>query len=234
MFSKLNILSCATASAIALGGLLALSGSVSAQPATPASKPEPSADVQKQIAESVRVIEQMKTDPRMMSLLKQAKGVFVVPTYVRAALGVGARGGEGVMLARQGQAWTSPLFYNVGGVSIGLQAGGEAGPVVMLLMNDKAVNEFKKENNFALNADAGLTLVNYNAKALGGTGQGDVVVWSNTKGAFVTAAVAVVDIHFDDSDNRAYYRKPVKAMDVLSGNVKDAQAGTLANALNVR
>lgn len=138
------------------------------------------------------------------------------------------------MLARQGAKWSSPLFYNVGGVSIGLQAGVEAGPVVMLLMNEKAVNEFRKENNIALNADAGLTLVNYNAKSLAGAGQGDIIVWTNTQGAFVTAAVGIVDIHFDDTDNRAYYLKPVKAAEVLSGSVKEAQPSILARALDER
>lgn len=231
MSSNRKILACATASLIAAGAL------VLALPAHAQSETKDQAgaltggDIQQQLSRAATVIQQLKADPQMAALLKKAQGVFVVPAHVHAGVGLAARGGEGVMLARQGGKWSSPLFYNVGGVSIGLQAGIEAGPVVMLLMNEKAVNEFRKENNIALNADAGLTLVNYNAKAMAGAGQGDVVVWTNTKGAFATAAVGIVDIHFDDADNRAYYRKPVKAEEVLSGKVKDAQASALARAL---
>ncbi|MDQ1812018.1 lipid-binding SYLF domain-containing protein [Massilia sp. CCM 9210] len=232
MTSTPKLLAMASACVMVLGAAPALTLPAHAQTgaAQPASA-RTSGDVQEQIARSAAAIEQMKADPKVAPLLKVARGIFVVPAYVRAGLGVGVRGGEGILLVRQGQEWTSPLFYNLGGVSIGLQAGAETGPVVMLLMNDKAVNEFRKENNFALNADAGLTLVNYNASARAGAGQGDVIVWTNTRGAFATAAVGVVDIHFDDADTRAYYRKSVKAADVLNGSVKDTQPGVLAQSL---
>ncbi len=187
--------------------------------------------MQQQIARAATVIEQMKADPKLAPLLKRAHGVFVIPAQMRGGLIVAGRGGKGVMLARRGQEWTSPLFYNLGGISIGLQAGVERGPVAMLLMNDKAVNEFRKDNNFALDASAGLTLVNFNAAAVAGASLGDVIVWTNTKGAFGSAGIGILDIHFDDSDNRAFYGKPVKASDVLDGNVKNAQQGILARNL---
>ena len=222
----------ATASLILLGSAIGFNLPAEAQTtANQQQRSEAGTGVQQQIARAATVIEQMKADPKLAPLLKRAQGIFVVPAQTRGGLIVAGRGGKGVMLARQGQEWTSPLFYNLGGISIGLQAGVERGPVAMLLMNEKAVNEFRKENNFALDANAGLTLVNYNAAAVAGASLGDVVVWTNTKGAFGAAAIGVLDIHFDDSDNRAYYGKPVKASDVLSGNVKDAQPGILGRSL---
>lgn len=232
MSSTRKILNYAVASLMSAGAALSLGLPAHAQSGPQAQRGVAQAgDVQEQLARALEVLQTMKADPQLTALLGKAQGVFIVPSYARGGVGLAARGGEGVMLARQGQKWSSPLFYNVGGVSIGLQAGLEVGPVVMLLMNQKAVNEFRKENNVALTADAGLTLVNYNAGALAAAGQGDIIVWTNTKGAFATAAVGIVDIHFDDSENRAYYRKPVKAADVLSGKVTDAQPGALARAL---
>lgn len=47
----------------------------------------------------------------------------------------------------------------------------------VMLMNQKAVNSFMQDNKFSLTADAGLTIVDYTAKAQATAGRGDAVVW---------------------------------------------------------
>lgn len=51
-----------------------------------------------------------------------------------------------------------------------------------MLNNEKAVERFKRKNNFALSADAGLTVVNWAKIAHGSVGAGDVVAWTGTAG----------------------------------------------------
>ncbi|MGA7613755.1 MAG: lipid-binding SYLF domain-containing protein [Thermoanaerobaculia bacterium] len=166
------------------------------------------------------VAQQMSADQNLVSLLKKAKGVYIVPHYGKGALVVGGQGGTGVMLANQNGQWSNPVFFDMGGISIGAQAGGEGGEIAMLLMTDKAVNAFKGENTFSLNADAGFTIVNYSAKAQGDLGKGDVIMWSSTSGAFAGAQVGATDINFDDNRNNSYYgAQNTNTQQILQGQV---------------
>lgn len=195
------------------------------------------ADAQKQVDEAARVVMQMKREPRIAQLLQQAKGVFIVPDYAKAAALVGGRGGGGVVLVKQDGKWSNPAFFNIGAASVGAQAGVAVGSMAMLLMSDKAVDMFQnQDNNFSLNANAGLTLVNYSAQAQGDYGKGDVVVWTDTEGAFAGASVGVSDINRDEEENRAYYGKNVSARQILTGKLtgQPSRAENLRDALSTR
>ena len=200
--------------------------------ATFRNQPYLASDTVHQVNEATAVVEKMKADPELKKLLQPAKGVFIVPTYGRGGWGVGVRGGEGVMLTQSRDKWSNPVFYNLGGISIGLQGGAEAGSMAMLLMNDKAVNQFMNDNNFSLTAGAGLTVVNYTGKAMLQAGNGDVIVWVDTKGAFANATIGVTDIRRDESDTKAFYKRTATVKEILNGAVTSTQADTLKQALS--
>lgn len=186
-------------------------------------------ETQKLLSDAKRVVDKLKADKDVSSVVSQAKGLYVIPYYGRGAFIAGGQGGEGVLLNAQGDHNKNPVFYNFGSVSVGAQAGGEMGEIVMLLMTDKAVNSFKQDNNFSLNAEAGLTLINWSAQAQGNIGAGDIVIWSNTEGAFAGGALSVSNIFVDDEANKAYYGKDVRVTDILDGKVSkssDARPGT--------
>jgi len=204
------------------------SGSTSSDTSSARSR---SNDTAQQIDGATQVVKQMEQDPKLKGLLQQAKGVFIVPRYGRGALGIGGSGGKGVMLVNNNGKWSNPAFYDIGSISIGAQAGAEVGSMAMLLMNDKATRGFLQDNKFSLTADAGLTIANYNAAAQGNVGRGDVIVWSDTKGAFASAAIGVTDIHFDAQNNQAFYKTKVSARDIIGGKVKNTQATVLTQAL---
>jgi SH3 domain-containing YSC84-like protein 1 len=188
--------------------------------ATPQTSQDERADARSLVSEAALTLSTMKSDPQVLTLLREARGVFVVPNYGRGAFLVGGQGGEGVMVARQNGTWSDPVFYNIGGISLGAQFGAEGGRIAMLLMTDRAVDRFKQQNNFSLNADAGLTIIDYSARALGSAGMGDVVLWSDTAGAYAGLSLGVTDVSYDDNANRAYYRAGnVSAQRILNGDV---------------
>lgn len=194
-------------------------------------------DAQGQVSEAVAVVNQMKQDPELASTLEQAYGVFIVPDFGQAAAVVGGEGGEGVVLLRQGAEpggeWSAPAFYNFGGISVGAAAGVEAGAIAMLLMSEQAAQMFATEaNNFSLDASAGLTIIDWSAKAEGSADEGDVIVWSDTEGLFAGAAIGVTDVNRDEDENAAYYGQDVDAQQILSGNVADDRSQTLRDALS--
>lgn len=186
----------------------------------------------KHVANAVAVVKRMETDPTMQRVMMDAKGVYILPTYGRAALGIGGQGGAGVLLVRQGPDWGEPAFYNIGGISIGAQVGAEGGAVAFVLKNDKAVQRFTDKNNFSLSADAGITVINWAKIAQGSTGEGDVVAWSGTKGLFGNVAtISVNDIRYNERMTSAYYGKTTTAMDVIDGKVKNPSSDALKQAL---
>ncbi len=186
---------------------------------------------QKLVNDSVPVVGQIKQDPHFVKLLKQAKGVLILPAVGKGALIAGGEGGQGVLLMRRNGKWTDPAFLSLGSISLGPQAGGAGGPVVMLLMTDKAAHSFSQANNLSLNANAGLTIVNYSAKGQGSVGKGDIIVWSNQSGAFAGASVSATDITSNTQQDRAYYGRHVSTTDIIKGKVHNAAADKLVSDL---
>jgi lipid-binding SYLF domain-containing protein len=187
----------------------------------------------KRVTDAVGVVNAMSAAPGMTDLLAQARGVYIVPSYGRAALGVGAAGGSGVLLVkRNDRNWSNPAFFNMGGISLGLQAGAEGGALALVLLNQKAVDSFRNKNNFSLSADAGLTVVNY-ARLAQGTTKGDIVAWSGNKGLFGNAAsVAVNDIRYNARLTDAYYGKAMTAMQALDSSEANPPSEALRKALS--
>ena len=194
---------------------------------------KPAQRATERVSDALAVVRQLEAEPRMKQLLQQGKGVLIVPSYGRAALGVGAHGGAGLLLLKRSDgAWSGPVFYDLGGLTVGLQAGAEGGPIALVLNNEKAVNEFMKKNNVALSADAGLTVLNWSKLAQGTAGTGDVVAWSGTKGLFGdVAAVGVNDIRFNQSLTNAYYGRTLSPREIAAGTVSNPQSEPLQQAL---
>ena len=192
----------------------------------------PQAVAIRHVNDAVLVAKKMRAEPRIAGLLADAKGVFLMPKYVRAAVGVGGGGGPGVLLVRnEAGEWSDPAFFHVGSVSVGVQVGVQAGPMALILNNEKAVSHFSKQSNFALSADSGLTVVNW--VALGTAGPGDVTAWSGGKGLFGNAAaVSLSDVRYSVDQTSGYYaRQGVSLDDVIKGVVKNPQAEPLKQAL---
>jgi lipid-binding SYLF domain-containing protein len=135
------------------------------------------------------------------------------------------------MARRADGTWGNPAFFDIGAISIGLQAGAEGGPLAFILLNQKAVDSFRNRNNFSLSADAGLTVVNFARMAQGST-VGDVVVWSGSKGLFGNAVtVGVNDVRYNQRLTEAYYGKPTTALQAIDSTEINAQADALRKVL---
>lgn len=181
---------------------------------------------QQLIRSAVKTVQNAELDHHLTVLMQHAKGVFIVPHYKQGALIIGASGGHGVLLSRVGDTWSDPAFYSVGALSIGAQAGGQAGSVIMLLMSNQALRDFETAHDFSLNGKAGLTAGTYSAKAKVGTNT-DVIVWSNTQGASGGISVGGSEISQDVHLDHRYYGQNVTAAEILHGNTNNLSADKL-------
>lgn len=191
----------------------------------------PAQDAQTQVDGAAGVVKQAAGDPNFMALFKQAKGAYIVPNATKGAFIAGGEGGTGVLVANRNGTWNGPAFLNLSAISIGAQVGGKSGPIVMLLMTDKASHAFSQAHNLSVGANAGFTIVNYSERKQAPAGTGDIIVWSNQSGAFAGASVSGTDITPNGDENTAYYGKAVTTADILDGQVHNPQAEPLLNAL---
>ena len=223
-----------TTAAIAMGGF-ATAGSALAQTTSPNSttvNTTNSSSAQQLVNDATQTVQEIKADSRFDTMLKQSKGVFIMPDVVQGAFIVGGKGAQGVLLKHNSDgSWSDPVFLSIGSVSVGAQVGGKAGPAAMILMTDKALNDFTQANNFSLNGNAGLTVINYSAKGQAPVGKGDIVVWSDQSGAFAGVNVSGADVSQKTAEDHAYYGKQVDAKQILSGAVSNPHASKLRDAL---
>lgn len=188
-------------------------------------------DAQNLVNQAVRIVDKMKRDPGLLRLMRRARGLYIVPNFGRGAFIVGGRGGTGLVVVRHAGRWTDPAFYNMGGISIGAQIGGSGGSIAFLLMSPGAVDAFRSGNKISLNAGAGLSIVNYSANSQASWGKGDIIMWSDTSGAFVGAEISATDINWDDGKNRSYYGRGVDVPQVLNGKAYNPGARRLLQVL---
>jgi len=86
-------------------------------------------------------------------VMGSAECVAVVPSMLKAGFVFGAQYGRGVASCRTAKGWSDPAFFAIQGGSFGLQIGGQAVDLVMLIMNHKGM-EHLMSSKFKLGADA--------------------------------------------------------------------------------
>jgi lipid-binding SYLF domain-containing protein len=187
---------------------------------------------QQVVDQSTNALEQLRSNGDFQNLLKKAKGIFIVPQLAAGAVVVGGSGGTGALLVRNNGRWSDPAFFTIGSISIGAQAGGKAGSVAMLLMTDKAVSSFTQKNNFSLNGNAGLTIVNWSPTSQGSVGKGDVVIWSGQSGLFAGLNVQGSDIVAATAEDHAFYNdNRAGTQEIIADRVTNGSANKLKAAL---
>ena len=149
-----------------------------------------------QLVERSRVtIQGMLADgsyPGLLDLASKAKAIIIAPNVIRAGFFFGGRGGNAVMLVRDvnGQ-WSPPAFYTLGGLSFGLQFGGQASEIVITVMTQRGLNAIL-DRRVTLGGDAGLALGELGKGVNAATGIGlksDLYAFARSEGLFAGVSV---------------------------------------------
>jgi lipid-binding SYLF domain-containing protein len=183
----------------------------------------PAQEAQKLVETGRRTLETFVSDPankEMQALIKKARGVYITPSLLKGAFVVGASGGSGLFLVRDKHTgkWQGPAFYTLGGASFGLQAGGEASEVVLLIMTERGVESFMK-SNFKLGADVGIAAgpVGGGVAAETANLSADILSFSRSKGLFGGLSLEGAVVKTRGSYNEAYYGKKLSPSQILIG-----------------
>jgi lipid-binding SYLF domain-containing protein len=91
--------------------------------------------------------------------LKAAKGILIFPGVVKAGFGIGGEYGEGALRIRG----KTVDYYNIASASVGFQIGAEKKDIILLFMQDKALQDFRASSGWKAGVDGSVTMVNVGA-----------------------------------------------------------------------
>jgi SH3 domain-containing YSC84-like protein 1 len=160
-------------------------------------------------------------------VLGSASCVAVVPSMLNGGFVLGLRYGRGVATCRTPKGWSAPAFFLVEGGSFGLQFGGQAVDVVMLIMNDAGMANLLS-SKFQLGAEASVAAGPVGRQAEADTDwklRAQVLSYSRTRGVFAGATLEHATIKQDKDSTRAFYGRMVPFKTSLGG-VIDAPSTT--------
>jgi len=155
-------------------------------------------------------------------VMRDAKCVAVIPSMVKVAIGIGGSHGKGVATCRTENGWSAPAPITITGGSWGLQLGGQAVDLVMVVTNDQGMQHLL-QSKFKLGADA--------SAAAGPVGRdtgadtdwkmrAEVLTYSRARGIFAGIDLNGSAVTQDKDETRILYGSFIPFSEILGGKVR--------------
>jgi len=161
-------------------------------------------------------------------LLDKARCVIVMPSVLKAAFVVGGSYGRGTMVCRTGKdfsgPWGAPAMYALEGGSVGLQIGGEATDLVILVMNNRGASSLL-HSKVKLGADASIAAGPKGRTASADTDaylRAEMLSYSRARGVFAGISLEGTTLRPDEDANHRLYGKDASAATIITEPKMDA------------
>ncbi|HOM98647.1 MAG TPA: lipid-binding SYLF domain-containing protein [Acidobacteriota bacterium] len=196
------------------------------------------------LEECARVLEEVLDIPEGIpqDLLDKAECVVVIPSMKKFALGFGGSYGKGAMVCRSGKRfdgpWTAPAMMRLEGGSFGLQLGGSATDVILLVVNSRGAESLLK-SKVKLGADAKVAAGPKGRSTEAATDvlmTAEILAYSRSKGIFAGISLEGSTLRPDDGANEDVYGRKIEAQQIVLEGAVDPPAGArpLINLLQKR
>jgi lipid-binding SYLF domain-containing protein len=182
-------------------------------------------DIAKRIDESAKVLNEIMATPDKAipdKVMRNAKCIAVIPSMVKIAIGLGGNHGKGVATCRTENGWSAPAPITITGGSWGLQLGGQAVDLVMIVNNDGGMQHLLS-SKFKLGADASAAAGPVGRDAAADTDikmKSEVLTYSRARGLFAGIDLSGAAITQDKDETRLLYGRFVPFSEILSGKVE--------------
>jgi lipid-binding SYLF domain-containing protein len=187
-------------------------------------------DIAKRIDASARVLDEVMGTPDKAipdKVMSGAKCIAVIPSMVKIAVGFGGSHGKGVATCRTANGWSAPAPITITGGSWGLQLGGQAIDLVMVVMNDAGM-EHLLSSKFKLGADASAAAGPVGRHAGADTDikmRAEVLTYSRARGLFAGVDLSGAALTQDKDETHLLNGKFVPFSDILRGKVEPTASG---------
>src|ERR1035438_1534926 len=176
------------------------------------------------IEKATRVFHEIMTTPDRgipRDLLEKAKCVAIIPGEEKLAFIFGGNYGRGLATCRTGNSWSAPMFVAVGGGSVGFQIGGSFTDVVMLFMNDHALQSLLGDK-FKIGGDVTVAAGPVGRQASANTDirlNAEILSYSRSKGLFAGISLDGAVVQADHSGDKSMYGSEVTHEQILNGTM---------------
>ncbi len=181
-------------------------------------------DIQKRIDASANVLNEIMATPDKAipdKIMDDAKCIAVIPSMVKIALVFGGNHGKGIATCRTANGWSAPAPITITGGSWGLQLGGQAVDLVMIVTNDQGMQHLLS-SKFKLGADASAAAGPVGRDATADTDwkmKAEVLTYSRARGVFAGIDLNGSAITQDKDETKILYGKTWPFASILSGKV---------------
>src|SRR5450432_645237 len=188
-----------------------------------ADKDKDDSDIAKRIDASAKVLNEIMATPDKAipdKVMSEAKCIAVIPSMVKIAVGFGGNHGKGVATCRTASGWSAPAPITITGGSWGLQLGGQAVDLVMVVMNDQGMQHLLA-SKFKLGGEASAAAGPVGRDAAADTDwkmRSEVLTYSRARGIFAGIDLSGSAITQDKDETRVLYGRMVPFADILNGH----------------
>lgn len=181
-------------------------------------------DVTERLQMATGILSQMASAPDKgipEEVLDSAKCIAVVPHLVKGGFIFGGKHGRGVATCRTADGWSAPAFISVGGGSAGLQIGVEGVDLIMLIMNDKGMQQLLS-SKFQISGEGSAAAGPVGRHASAGTDwkmDTQMLTYSRSKGVFAGLTLEGAVVQQDSDSTTSVYGHDVSFQSVLQGKV---------------
>ncbi|MBV8053345.1 MAG: lipid-binding SYLF domain-containing protein [Acidobacteriaceae bacterium] len=154
-------------------------------------------------------------------VLSDARCIAIIPSMVKIAIGFGGNHGKGVATCRTQRGWSAPAPISITGGSWGLQLGGQAVDLVLMVMNQKGMDDLLA-SKFKLGANASAAAGPVGRDAGADTDwkmKSEVLSYSRARGLFAGVDLNGAAITQDKDETRLLYGKMEPFKTILYGDV---------------
>ena len=183
-------------------------------------------DVDKRVDAAANVLTEIMGVPDKAipdKVMREAKCIAVVPSMVKIAVGFGGSHGKGFATCRtENGNWSAPAPITITGGSFGLQLGGQAVDLVMVVTNDQGMQHLLA-SKFKLGADASAAAGPVGRDTAADTDwkmRAEVLTYSRARGIFAGIDLNGASITQDKDETRILYGHFAPFSDILSGKVQ--------------
>ena len=181
-------------------------------------------DINKRITKAAEVLNEIMGTPDKAipdKVMDKAKCLAVVPSVVKIAVGFGGEHGKGVVTCKTANRWSAPAPISITGGSWGLQLGGQAIDLVMVVMNDQGMQHLLS-SKFKIGADASAAAGPVGRTAAADTDasmRAEVLTYSRARGIFAGIDLSGAVVKQDKDETALLFGKVIPFEDILSGKV---------------
>lgn len=195
----------------------------------------PAEDADQHVVMAEKTFQNFLADPGQdffRKSLAKAQGVLIIPASARIGFIFSGAGGRGVLVLRdQAGKWIGPAFYTLSYASVGLQIGVQISEVIILVMNQTAINSLISSSvRGGVDATFAAGPVGVGTQT---SFQGDFIAVYRSKVFYGGLNLDGTMLSANDAWNTGFYGRPTTSVDILVRNeVSSPKAEGLLNAVS--